>query len=182
MIGCVLLALACRAGVHSTTPRVASGWSPYASIESYSAFPAKRLVFQSRGGDSTAHAIPAPSTLFYLVHVNGTRRYGSSVRGRCKSLRVPSGAGRWEECVRPPGGTAPRKPQEGFETCPMAEVSPPVGSVHCTSALCAQLKMMTVVVIPYGSVVAQCMQPQPIDWPATSALQCCHCVLVGLAR
>ena len=34
----------------------------------------------------------------------------------------------------------------------------------------------------YGSVVAQCLLPQPIDWPATSALQCCHCVLVGLAR
>ena len=64
MIGCVLLALAFRAGVHSTTPRVTSGLSPYNSIESYSAFPAKRLVFRSRGGDGTAHAIPAPSTLF----------------------------------------------------------------------------------------------------------------------
>ena len=32
------------------------------------------------------------------------------------------------------------------------------------------------------SVVAQCMLPQPIDWPATSAPQCCHCALVGLTR
>ena len=48
--------------------------------------------------------------------------------------------------------------------------------------VCVQLKLMTVVMVPYGSVVAQCMLPQPIDWPATSAPQCCHCVLVGLAR
>ena len=48
--------------------------------------------------------------------------------------------------------------------------------------VCVQLKLMTVVAAPYGSVVTQCMRPQPIDWPAPSASQSCHCVLVGLAR
>ena len=182
MIGCGLLALACRAGVHSTTPRVTSGLSPYDSIESYSAFPAKRLVFRSRGGDGTAHAIPAPSTLFYLVHVGGTRHYGSSVRGHCESLRVPSGAGRREECVRPPGGAVPRIARGGFETWPYGRGLTARGTRSLYVGVCVQLKLMTVVVVPYGSVVAQCMRPQSIDWPAPSASQSCHCELVGLAR